>query len=600
MFNTPILFLIFNRPDTTQIVFEEIRKQKPKYLYIAADGARANKEGEAEKCEHARKLVLDSIDWDCEVKTLFRDNNLGCGLAVSGAITWFFENVEQGIILEDDCLPNESFFGFCEEMLEKYKDDSSVMHIGGHSLGVHNQNKYKNKYFFSAYNHIWGWATWRRAWNLYQFKMDNINLDIIEKQISKYFQTRAEIEYWKNTIKKSKDVDTWDYQWTLSIWLNNGKSILPTVNIVKNIGFGLDATHTKNESLIANIALYTHIDLDKISLLLGNNEINFDIDRQMSNFIFDIPTMISPITNKNNTVLEKGIKTSMIIDSYKNAFNIDISHFFEGILEVRIFKCLDTGYRFYYPFNIDGDGRFYEHFQQYDWYYMSWKWEHETVKSKIRITDKVLEIGCAKGSFVENLSKSQIDCTGLELNEKAVKEAKEKGLKVYYQSIQEHSKTHNEVYDVVCSFQVMEHIASIKDVIQASLDCLKKGGRLFISVPNNGSFLGLDENNILNMPPHHMGLWDKTSLSNLSKVLNVRVENIYLEPLQKYHESYFGDIINKELERRYEPLKIKYGILAKIGLKFFKTYVASYIKHKIYKKYPELESFTIIAEYTKL
>ena len=148
MLNTPILFLVFNRPDTTQRVFAQIRKIQPKQLFIAADGARKGKEGEQERVAQVRKLILEGIDWDCEVKTLFRDENLGCGKAVSEGITWFFKNVEQGIILEDDTLPDLSFFPFCEELLERYKDDERVAMISGYCKF----GKYKSPYSYSSTN----------------------------------------------------------------------------------------------------------------------------------------------------------------------------------------------------------------------------------------------------------------------------------------------------------------------------------------------------------------------------------------------------------------------------------------------------------------
>ena len=170
MFDVPILFLVFNRPETTHQVFEAIKKQRPKYLFVAADGARTDKEGEAAKCEEVRKLILENINWACEVKTLFRNENLGCGLAVSQAITWFFEQVEEGIILEDDCLPSGSFFSFCSVLLERYRNDEKVFMIGGFSLLPEN-TKSKYDYFFNTFGGIWGWATWKRSWSLYEYKI---------------------------------------------------------------------------------------------------------------------------------------------------------------------------------------------------------------------------------------------------------------------------------------------------------------------------------------------------------------------------------------------------------------------------------------------
>lgn len=245
MFNTPVLFLIFNRPDTTQLVFEKIREIQPKQLFIAADGPRMDKPGEAEICLETRNWVLQHIDWDCEVKTRFNEINLGCGKNVSGAITWFFDNVEEGIILEDDCVPSINFFSFCECLLEKYRYHENVFMIGGTN---HQKKKRGNaSYYFSAYGHIWGWATWRKAWRKYSYFLDVIDDDTIKKDLLYYFKTKPEIEYWYSTFKMMKEnpIDTWDYQWYITLFHNKARNIIPNVNLVTNIGFTLDATHTK-------------------------------------------------------------------------------------------------------------------------------------------------------------------------------------------------------------------------------------------------------------------------------------------------------------------------------------------------------------------
>jgi hypothetical protein len=246
MFNTPILFLIFNRPDTTIQVFDEIKKIKPKYLFIAADGPRTGKAGEKELCEETR-AVITQIDWNCEVKTLFREHNLGCGLAVSEAITWFFKQVEQGIILEDDCLPDPSFFTFCEILLEKYKDDYRVSTIGACNYQL--ENNTENSYYFSIYAHIWGWATWRRTWNLYTYAITDYKKEMINNQ----FKTRKERSYWHtvfNNPDKIAEINTWDYQLQYVNFKYNTLSVIPAINLVKNIGF-YNGTH-----LAADIPAY--------------------------------------------------------------------------------------------------------------------------------------------------------------------------------------------------------------------------------------------------------------------------------------------------------------------------------------------------------
>lgn len=260
MFETPILFLIFNRPDTTEKVFAEIKKQKPKYLFIAADGPRKDKEGELAKCELTRKVVLDHVDWKCEVKTLFRSENLGCGLAVSEAITWFFDNVEQGIILEDDCLPHPTFFNYCEILLNRYKGDNEIMTISGNNFqdGIQRGD---GSYYFSKYTHIWGWATWRRAWLQYDFYMEKWPNYLENKLWTKCNGNTEQYFYWKSVFEKTYkgEINTWDYQLAFASWCENNLNILPNVNLVENIGFGADATHTKDgNNKFSNMDTYAY------------------------------------------------------------------------------------------------------------------------------------------------------------------------------------------------------------------------------------------------------------------------------------------------------------------------------------------------------
>jgi len=246
-FKTPILFLIFNRADTTLLVFNKIREIRPKQLFIAADGPRIDIPDDELKCIQTRKMV-ESIDWYCEVKYLFREQNLGCGLAVSQGITWFFEHVEQGIILEDDCLPDLSFFSFCESMLSKYKDTIKVGSITGtnHLLGKFAD---ENTYFFSNLNGIWGWATWKRTWDEYSYNISDsvieiektLSLSISDKQICNYFKSMLESQ-------KSKKLNTWDIQLLYMMCKKNFYCIVPTNNLITNIG--LLGTHTENTKVL--------------------------------------------------------------------------------------------------------------------------------------------------------------------------------------------------------------------------------------------------------------------------------------------------------------------------------------------------------------
>lgn len=287
MAKTPVLFVIFNRPETTKKVFEAIRKYQPLELYIAADGSRANKPGEKEKCEEARKIT-EKIDWPCKVKRLYRDKNLGCKMAVSGAITWFFKNVEEGIILEDDCLPNPSFFTFCAKMLELYRNDKRVMCISGDNFLPRSMQN-TNGYYFSKYVHIWGWASWRRAWKNYDVGMGDWHTVKKTKMLNKYFDNFIESIYWKTIFNATYNgkIDTWDYQFMYHVWKNNGLSLVPNANLISNIGFSQGALHTKNVDPILSNRETRKLDLDFKKLKVVPNK-NADIYEKKIVFSIDL------------------------------------------------------------------------------------------------------------------------------------------------------------------------------------------------------------------------------------------------------------------------------------------------------------------------
>ena len=239
----PILLLIFNRPDPTSRVLEAIRGYRPARLYIAADGPRESRPDEQVSTETTRNLVLAGVDWPCDVKTLFRSENLGVKKAVGGAIDWFFENEEEGVILEDDCLPDKSFFPYCETLLDRYRENDQVMHIGGDCYLVNRPEQ--QSYFFSKYPHIWGWATWRDSWRMFATTNDNFQADF--QSFEEIFSTPEEADHWRRLYQDyfNGKYDSWAYGWTFTVWREHGLAVYPTANLVKNIGFADDAVHTK-------------------------------------------------------------------------------------------------------------------------------------------------------------------------------------------------------------------------------------------------------------------------------------------------------------------------------------------------------------------
>ncbi len=238
----PVLFLIFNRPENSMQVFNVIKEYRPIKFYIAADGPRIGKLGEKEICEKTREIIK-LIDWECEVKTLFREENLGCKIAISSAIDWFFENETEGIILEDDVVPNKDFFSFCEYSLEKYYSDERVMMITGTNYLSDESNPCT--YFFSRHYTIWGWATWRRSWKLYDVNMSDWDNQEVKNDIKYLHNGNFIWKHFRFTFEslRSTYINTWDIQWVFTCLINNGLCVTPRVNLVSNIG--VDGTHGK-------------------------------------------------------------------------------------------------------------------------------------------------------------------------------------------------------------------------------------------------------------------------------------------------------------------------------------------------------------------
>ncbi len=241
---TPVAVFIFNRPDLTRRVFARIAQAKPQRLLLVADGPRADRIDDAALVAATRKVV-EQVDWPCEVLRNYSDTNLGCRNRVSSGLDWVFESVEEAIILEDDCLPDASFFPYCVELLERYRDNPRVMHIGGNNFWGP-RVRLPHSYCFSRYAHIWGWATWRRAWKLYDRDMRQWPGPDPQDVLGRALRRRDERRYWaaRFDLAKAGRIDTWDFAWLFTCWAADGVAITPRVNLVTNLGFGGDSTHT--------------------------------------------------------------------------------------------------------------------------------------------------------------------------------------------------------------------------------------------------------------------------------------------------------------------------------------------------------------------
>lgn len=246
MYNIPILFIIFRRKEVALKSLERIRNVRPTRLYIACDGARKNVEGEKELVESTRQAILQAIDWECEIKTNFQEENLGCSMGVYTAINWLFENEEQGIILEDDCVMQSSFFPFVEELLNRYKDDERIGMIDG--ANYIKDVAIPDSYGFSLYKATNGWATWRRAWKNMDLQMSWRKTPYADSIIANTGFRSKDIKYWKYRVSAidHDDVSAWDWQWYFTLAAHHQLGIYPQFSLTTNIGFGEGATHTSD------------------------------------------------------------------------------------------------------------------------------------------------------------------------------------------------------------------------------------------------------------------------------------------------------------------------------------------------------------------
>ena len=257
---TPLLLLCWRRPHTLRQVIDAIRPVAPTRLYVACDGPSPERPGEAEKVAATRAVIEYEIDWPCQIERLYSDVNQGCRLGVSRAITWFFEQVEEGIILEDDCVPHPGFFSYCTTLLERYRNDTRVWCISGNNF-QNGQWRGEGSYYFSRYNHCWGWASWRRCWKHYDAELSQWPALRDSSLLATVFETPLERNYWSRIWQHLVDEgkpDSWAYRWTFTCLANGGLTALPNRNLVSNVGFDEDATHTTGGAI--NTAISEGVD----------------------------------------------------------------------------------------------------------------------------------------------------------------------------------------------------------------------------------------------------------------------------------------------------------------------------------------------------
>jgi len=652
---TPVALLIFNRPQPTARVFEAIAQAKPQQLLVVADGPRTP--GEADLCRQTRS-VIDQIDWDCELLTNYSEHNLGCRNRVASGLDWVFSETEEAIILEDDCIPSPSFFSFCEVLLERYRHDERIMHISGDNFQFGKQRT-RHSYYFSKYNHIWGWASWRRAWKLYDVTMKTWPEYRDEGLLTAVCENPQERTYWTQAFDRvyNNQIDTWDYQWTYTCWANHGLSVLPNVNLVTNVGFGPDATHTKQAGIVSNLVqediweihhppvVVRHAEADtytfetifecptpeppapppveqpelaaelaatkatleeKLAVLkqvrkrlrqtrseLETAQAELEAMRSsrfgklrsryltlkdklpkrsafklaiappsfnvrttvanLSNHFSTTPSprerfkqnartanlakhseVKSPLTGSHEVTLLEVMPADVLIRDWKNGLGIDINPELRGCSEVYLYRCNQTKLNFFVPFGIAGSSALYEQLDRFDWYYMADKWEYEVALEDLVGCHRVIEVGSGFGFFIKKAIAAGLSITGLELNTDAVALAQQQHLPIEPTALETIAEAQPDVFDAVCSFQVLEHVTDPRQFLASSVKLLKQGGKLILCVPNSESFLK-HEYCLLDMPPHHMHQWSAATFKSLENLFPLKLERVQYEPLAEHH-----------------------------------------------------------------
>ena len=253
MLDVTVAFVVFNRPESTRLSFQSIRAAQPKRLFLISDAAREHVEGEAALVQQARQIA-EAVDWPCDVQRIYADHNLGCGERISSGISEAFKHVERLIVLEDDCVADPSFFDFCHNLLDRYQADERVMAVSGNNF-QHGIRRTAASYYFSKYPHCWGWATWRRAWQHFRLGIPDWPRYRDEGHLASVCHSQLEIDYWIKMFNRvhQRQVNSWAIPWTLACWMQHGLTAIPAVNLVTNIGYGLQATHTHDHDSAASL-----------------------------------------------------------------------------------------------------------------------------------------------------------------------------------------------------------------------------------------------------------------------------------------------------------------------------------------------------------
>lgn len=594
--NSPVVLFTYNRPHHTKKVLDALSENPESQdteLFIYCDGPKPD--ASALDLEKIKKIhsICESESRFKNVKVTIERQNKGLAKSIVDGVTEIVNRYGRVIVLEDDIITSKHFLKYMNEGLDIYMEDDEVMHISAYTPNI--QAELPDTFFYNQTS-CWGWATWKEAWSNFSSNSEQLLKEVLssgrvsELDIDGSYPFSSHLK-----MNITGELSTWAVKWHASVILNRGLCLHPNKSLVKNVGHDGSGENSTDSNFYDTDLANTEINVVRIKELKEN----FKARRAVAAFYYSQgskPRPFSPISFKQNVRLVKEYPSHEISKNYQKSLGINVEKYFEGIPTVRVYECTDTGYKFYYPDCLAGDGVFYEALEQFGWYYDPWKWEHSKVFDQVKEGMKILEIGCAEGSFLEKVKKERhVIASGVELNAKAVNIAQDKGLDVELATIQDFSAKNQNGFDIVCAFQVLEHISNVHSFLDAALKTLKKGGKLIIGVPNNDSFLGLREKDLLNIPPHHMGLWNEKSLRNLCKYFPIEVSRFSYEPLQERHREYFQNTVYEAKRKKLQQNTIKYSILGKLINKFENKN----FENKLKKQYPTIENYTVLVEFIK-
>jgi len=296
--DTPVLLIVWRRPSTLSRLIEAIRPVAPSRLFVACDGPRSGRSGELDKVLETRRVIEERVDWTCEIQRLYSDENMGCRLGVSRGISWFFEQVEEGIILEEDCIPHPDFFIYCTSLLERYRNDQRIFSICGSNFQC-GQRRGTASYYFSIHGDSWGWATWRRAWSTYNKAEHDWSVFRDSGQLKQVFSIPLERHYWRVTLDqlfKHNLPNTWDYQWFLAGWMNHALHIWPNANLISNAGHDGEGTHTFGANAFSDMPLESLKRIDHPIFVLPDRAADaYSFYRRRSGVRFAFECLLGPL-----------------------------------------------------------------------------------------------------------------------------------------------------------------------------------------------------------------------------------------------------------------------------------------------------------------